>query len=283
KTDTPIDVPLEDFELHAQDGPKLVAFLKAMEFTSLTRRVAAATETDADAVEAASVPVEWGAQAHGPDLDKGELSSPPPPSALSTANSPARGTAAQAATALAALAGSGADAATPQALAQSRAALFATAKIDRSAYVTIRDVATLDQWIADARETGLVGFDTETTSLDAMQAELCGFSLAIADNARDPSGVSIRAAYVPLLHKSGVCDLLGGGMVERQITMGDELSRLKARLEDASVLNVTQNLKYDYLVMKRHGITMQGFDDTMLMSYALDAGAGTHGMDSLSE
>ncbi len=65
--------------------------------------------------------------------------------------------------------------------------------------------------------------------------------------------------------------------------MREALSRLKALLEDPSVLKVAQNLKYDYLLMKRHGITVQGFDDTMLMSYVVDAGNGTHGMDALSE
>ncbi len=274
RTDTPLDVPLEDLVLETQDGPKLIAFLKAMEFTTLTRRVAEACDCDASAIDPADVPVEWGAEAHGPDLDKGGASGP------DAAGVPEE-SAAEAAETLLPVAS--ADGHEPATLARTRAARLSGQPIDHSAYVTIRDLDTLDRWIAAARETGLVGFDTETTSLDAMQAELCGFSLAIADNGRDPSGISIRAAYVPLLHKSGVGDLLGGGLVDGQIPMRDALSRLKDLLEDASVLKVVQNLKYDYLVMKRHGVTMQGFDDTMLMSYALDAGAGTHGMDSLSE
>ncbi|WP_275787151.1 DNA polymerase I [Pararhizobium gei] len=284
RTDTPIDVPLDDFELHAQDGPKLIAFLKAMEFTTLTRRVAAATDTNADVVDAAPVAVEWGAAAHGPDLDKGELSAAPSPSVLSSTRSPALGTAAEAATTLAAIKPE-ALGNTPQSLAQSRAEAFAAAKIDRSAYVTIRDIETLDAWIAAARETGLVAFDTETTSLDAMQAELVGFSLAIADNSRNPTGTDIRAAYVPLTHKTGGNDLFSDGLklAPDQIPIGMALERLKSLLEDPSVLKVAQNLKYDYLVMKRHGVGIISFDDTMLMSYVSDAGAGAHGMDSLSE
>ncbi|MBW9063191.1 DNA polymerase I [Rhizobium herbae] len=284
KTDTPIDVPLEDFQLHTQDGPKLISFLKAMEFTSLTRRVAAATETDADAVEAAIVPIEWGAAAHGPDLDKGELSPPPPPSELSSATSPARGSAAEAATTLAAVK-TAEPAATPQTLAQARAEAFAAAKIDRSTYVTIRDIATLDAWIAMARESGIVAFDTETTSLDAMQAELVGFSLAIPDNSKNPTGTDIRAAYVPILHKTGGHDLFSDGvkLAPDQIPAALALERLKDLLEDPSVLKVAQNLKYDYLVARRHGMTITSFDDTMLMSYVADAGAGAHGMDTLSE
>jgi len=270
KTDTPLDVPLDGLILHPQDGPKLIGFLKAMEFNTLTRRVAEACDCDAAAVEPAVVPVEWGAEAHGPDLDRGEAA-------------PQDGgeTAAEAAAVLMPTARPGE--ASPAALARARAERFSGAIVDRSAYVTIRDLDTLDRWIADAREAGLVGFDTETTSLDPMQAELCGFSLAIADNRADPSGLAIRAAYVPLAHKTGVGDLLGGGLAEGQIPIRAALDRLKGLLEDPSVLKVAQNLKYDYLVMRRHGISVESYDDTMLMSYALDAGVTTHGMDTLSE
>ena len=273
KTDTPLDTSLDELILHPQDGPKLIAFLKAMEFTTLTRRVAEACDCDAGAIEAADVPVEWGVEAHGPDLDKGDAAGP--------GLVPGGETAAEAAETLLPTANPGE--ATPTALARARAARFSAAPIDHSAYETVCDLAALDRWIAAARETGLVGFDTETTSLDAMQAELCGFSLAIADNAEDPAGTTIRACYVPLNHKTGVGDLLGGGLAEGQIPIRAALERLKALLEDPSVLKVAQNLKYDYLVMRRHGITVQGYDDTMLMSYALDAGVTTHGMDTLCE
>ena len=281
KTDTPLDVPLEELSLEPQNGPKLIAFLKAMEFTTLTRRVAVATGTDADAVEAASVPVEWGADARGPDLDKGDAATAV--SEGSTAKAAIRGEAAEAAAVLSRAGETDAVDATPQALAAARAEIFAKAPFDHSAYVTIRDVATLDQWISAAHDAGVVGFDTETNSLDAMQADLVGFSLAIADHRAAPTGTAIRAAYVPLIHKTGVGDLLGGGLAENQIPVGEALSRLKRLLEDPSVLKVAQNLKYDYLVMKRHGITVESFDDTMLMSYVVDAGNGTHGMDALSE
>ncbi|OHV80567.1 DNA polymerase I [Ensifer sp. LCM 4579] len=283
KKDTPLDIPLDDLRLDSQDGPKLIAFLKAMEFNTLTRRVAAATETDAEAIEAAHVPVEWGAEARGPDLDAGEAAGPPPSPGSSSA-APPRGDAAKAAVSFAAGRGDvDATGATPQGLAQARADIFAKAPFDHASYVTIRDLDTLDRWISAGRDAGLVGFDTETTSLDPMRADLVGFSLAIANYGEGPSGAKIRAAYVPLIHKSGVGDLLGGGLVENQVLAGEALSRLKILLEDPSVLKVAQNLKYDYLVMRRHGITVESFDDTMLMSYVLDAGSGAHGMDSLSE
>ncbi|MCF1468877.1 DNA polymerase I [Agrobacterium vitis] len=269
RTDVPLDMPLDALMLEKQDGPKLVAFLKAMEFTSLTRRVADNCECDAGVIEPATISVEWGAAAHGPDLDAGAAAQTP-------ASGQEAGPSEQAAKA---------DGSTPADLAAARQSAFGGQPIDRSAYVTIRDLPTLEGWIASAREAGVVAFDTETTSLDPMQADLVGVSLALQDNAASPGAATIRAAYVPLGHKTGRDDLFSDGLklAENQIPMDAALAALKGLLEDPSVLKVAQNLKYDYLVMKRHGIVIRGFDDTMLLSYVLEAGVGAHGMDSLSE
>ena len=252
KTDTPLDIDLDGLKLEPQDGPRLIAFLKAMEFNTLTRRVAEATGTEVNEVEAASVEVEAGRAAHGPDLDEGTAKEPKPaePEEIESG------------------------ALTPATHAAERAKAAASAKFDTDAYVCIRDTETLDAWIARAREAGVVAFDTETNSLDAMQAELAGFSLCSTPG---------EAAYVPLNHKSGNGDLLGGGLVENQIPADDALSRLKMLLEDDSILVVGQNLKYDWLVMRRYGIEIACLDDTMLLSYVVDAGTGGHGMDALSE
>ncbi|HBQ33734.1 MAG TPA: DNA polymerase I, partial [Ochrobactrum anthropi] len=254
-TDVPLDVDLDSLVLEPQNGPKLIGFLKAMEFTSLTRRVAEATDTDASAVEPCHVETDWGADAHGPDVDvpaKADNAASQPTSAVAASD----------------------QGYTPKALAEKRATEAAAQTIDTSAYTCIRDIATLKLWLAEAVETGVLAFDTETTSLDPMQAELVGFSLALAPG---------RAAYIPLQHKSGAGDLLGGGMVEGQIPLDEALAALKIVLEDASVLKIAQNMKYDWLVMRRHGINTVSFDDTMLISYVLDAGTGSHGMDPLSE
>jgi len=256
KTDVPLEVDLDGLVLEPQNGPKLIGFLKAMEFTTLTRRVAEATDTDASAVEPCHIETEWGSEAHGPDVDV---------PAKSEASSSEISVAAEV---------SDASGYTPKALAESRAATALAQKIDTTAYTCIRDLPTLNKWLAEAVETGLVAFDTETNSLDPMQAELIGFSLALAPG---------RAAYIPLQHKSGAGDLLGGGMVEGQIPLDAALSALKTVLEDKSVLKIAQNMKYDWLVMRRYGINTASFDDTMLISYVLDAGIGGHGMDPLSE
>ncbi len=262
KNDVPLDVDLDGLVLEPQNGPKLFGFLKAMEFTTLTRRVAEATETDASAIEPCSVETDWGADApqsdvHGPDLDV-----PVKAESEAVALAPATATA------------PAAEGYTPKALAEKRAEEAKAQKIDTGNYTCIRDLAMLNAWLAEATETGLVAFDTETTSLDPMQAELVGFSLALAPG---------RAAYIPLQHKAGAGDLLGGGLVQGQIPLDAALAALKPVLEDASVLKIAQNMKYDWLVMRRHGIDTVSFDDTMLISYVLDAGTGSHGMDPLSE
>ena len=252
KRDVPVTDPLEDFTLAEPDGPKLVAFLKAMEFNTLTRRVGEATGTEIAEIEPAEISVEWADEAHGPDMN--------------TTGKESGGPGAQAK--------DEAEIWTPAALAAARAETAASTKIDTSNYVTIRDTDTLAQWMEEIREIGLVSFDTETTSLDPMQAELVGFSLATAPG---------RAAYVPLAHKAGEGDLLGGGLVEGQIGEAEALAILKPVLEDASILKIAQNLKYDLVIMQQRGVNVVSHDDTMLISYVIDAGKGGHGMDALSE
>tara|TARA_R110002050_G_scaffold82286_5_gene176263 strand:- start:39560 stop:42502 length:2943 start_codon:yes stop_codon:yes gene_type:complete len=250
---------LDELVLNPLDGPKLVAFLKGMEFTSLTRRVAEATDTDAGAVDAAETAVDAASELRGPDLDPGQ-------SAATRSST-----------------GSGGDD-TPQDLAKRRAEAAVAAKIDTNAYETLRDIDQLKAWCAMARETGVVAFDTETTSLDAMQAELVGFSLAVPVTAPDTGELKIKACYAPLIHSNGAGDLLGGGGLQPgQMPVRAALDEIKALLEDPSVLKVGQNLKYDMLVLVRHNISIVSFDDTMLLSYVLDAGRGGHGMDALAE
>ena len=142
---------------------------------------------------------------------------------------------------------------------------------DLDAYETVVEADRLGWWIEEARRVGAVAFDTETTSLNACAARLVGFSLATAPG---------KACYVPLAHQSGE-----GLLAERIDQLAPEvaLPMLKDLLEDPGVLKVGQNLKYDMVVIARHGIAIAPFDDTMLLSYALAAGLHGHGMDELSE
>ena len=147
--------------------------------------------------------------------------------------------------------------------------------VDCGAYVTIRDEDTLAQWIAAITQKGAVAIDTETTSLDDMQADLVGISMC--------PEVGL-AAYVPLGHIDGTQDLFGGGArAADQIPMDRALAMLKPMLEDPAVLKILHNAKYDWKILARHGIHMTPVDDTMLMSYALNAALHNHGMDELAQ
>lgn len=257
KTDVPLEIGLDALVLEPTNGTQLVGFLKAMEFNTLTRRVAEATGCDASAVEPTDLEVEWGKDAHGPDLDTG--------SDTSEISQQKDGTDIKTEPAIKN---------TPQELVEKRKTEALAKKIDTSLYHTITDEKDLKTWLDRAVEQGFFAFDTETTSLDPMQAKLVGFSIAL-----EPG----TAAYVPLNHINGTEDLLGGGHIAGQIPMNVALAQLKPVLENSTILKIAQNMKYDWLVMRQHGITIQSFDDTMLLSYVLDAGTSTHGMDALSE
>ncbi|WP_221793146.1 DNA polymerase I [Aquisediminimonas sediminicola] len=140
---------------------------------------------------------------------------------------------------------------------------------DHDAYETVVDVDALDRWIAEATALGVVAVDTETDALDSIAARLVGVSLATGPN---------RACYIPLGHGGG--DLLSE--VPVQIPMQTAIARLKPLLEDPAVLKIGQNLKYDLNVLARHNIHVAPFDDTMVLSFDLDAGLHGHGMDELS-
>ena len=276
KADVPVAEGLDDFALRPPNGPKLIGFLKTMEFSTLTRRVAEATGTDLASIDAVPVKVEGAAEAHGPDMGAGAIALEPEVELAATddAASPRRVPSPSGGAVAPSPAGETPPTA-PSVLAALRAQAAVTATIDVNAYQCIRDLPTLKAWIAEAREAGIVAFNTRTTSPDPMLAELVGFSLATKPG---------RAAYVPLAHRAGATDLLGSGLLEDQIPGRDALAALKPLLEDAAVLKVAQNVKYAMVVMSRHGIDVAPFDDTMLISYVLDGGtAGGHDMDSLAD
>jgi len=256
---TPLDVPLQDFSLYPVNGPKLIAFLKGLELSTLTRRVAAETETDANMVEADNVSVD-GFELRGPDLDDQSSAVDDP---LADFDGPNTG---------------GEPRFTPWGLADARVSTAAISNIDTTSYEAVRDVDVLKRWIDEAFEFGLVAVDTETTSVDAMQCDLVGVSLATRPG---------RACYIPLLHaKNGsneADDMFSEGLDPDQIPVDDALALLKPLLESPSVLKIAQNMKYDLLVLSRYGIQVGPFDDTMLLSYVVDAGRAKHGMDALSQ
>ncbi|WP_440643718.1 DNA polymerase I [Candidatus Pelagibacter sp. HIMB123] len=135
--------------------------------------------------------------------------------------------------------------------------------INNKNYYLINSLDEIDKWIEEAEEVGEVAVDTETTSLDPHQADLVGISLC--------SKVG-RACYIPVGHKSPKC-----------LKKDAVIKKLKKILEDPSIKKIGQNIKFDFIVLYKHGITLSSMEDTMLMSYVLDAGKNRHNMDTLSE
>ena len=148
--------------------------------------------------------------------------------------------------------------------------------IDTATYEMVTSADQLSVWIGRIRERGYVALDTETTGLDEMRADLVGVCLAT-----EPG----LACYIPLTHKSGAGEGLFADdtLAEGQMPEAEALAMLKPVLEDDAILKIGQNMKYDAKVLKRYGITVAPFDDTMLMSYALNAGLHQHGMDALAD
>ena len=245
--DTKVNVKhgLEEFGTREPDPLVLIGFLKAMEFASLAKRAASHFGIeDADSIPAGEDP----AKGKGSQPAAGIEPQTPPPRDHEARTLGAPGA------------------------VLDRGALLKP--IDLEAYETVATTKRLDAWIARAREEGRVCVDTETTSLDPMQAELCGVSLAVAPN---------EACYIPCGHRAAEGLDLGGGRAIVQLSEKDVIARLKPLLEDESVLKIAQNLKYDYLIFLQRGIRIAPFDDTMLISYVLGAALHGHGMDELSE
>ena len=135
--------------------------------------------------------------------------------------------------------------------------------IDRKKYYLITNLDEIDSWIKEAEEAGEVAVDTETSSLDPHQADLIGISL---------SSKIGKACYIPVGHKS-----------KKNIDKDQTLKKLKPLLEDPSIKKIGQNIKFDFIVLFKHGIKITSMEDTMLMSYVLDSGKNRHNMDTLSE
>jgi DNA polymerase I len=165
-------------------------------------------------------------------------------------------------------------------------------------YELIQDEKALDEWVAEATRAGTVAFDCETDALDANNAKLVGVSLALPEGPwGNVNSGRRRAAYLPLGHREptgeaqGALDLGGTGtanggegkLLPNQIPLDKAIARLKPLLEDPSVLKVGQNIKYDMCVFRGLGVEIGPVDDTMLLSFVLDAGKHNHGMDDLAK
>jgi DNA polymerase I len=280
-------VPLDELAVHEPDARKLIAFLKAMEFSTLTRRVADYSQIDPADIEpdigvksAASVfgslPLAQkvdesgnvaGGQGGSDDLFAAAGVPSPPTPASGRASVPGRGQdkAERSNVVL-----------TPHALAAARAEAARKTKIDRSKYQTIGNLDQLKAWISRVHDVGHFAIEAKADSIDPMQAEMCGVALALAPN---------DACYVPLSHKqSGEgAGLFAGGIAPEQIEIGAAIEVLRPLLESAGILKIGFNIKFNAVIFAQHGVTLRNHDDAQLMSYALDAGRNAHGLDALAE
>ena len=245
----PVEHDVSGFAVDTPKASQLIGFLKALEFSSFTKKVAGELDCDMAAVDPVPVEVKF----WPPEGADGPQPADPAPRERKVAEAKVESLA-------------------PVAVTQDESALLAV-PIVHGAYETVRSAAALQAWIEEAAEKGYIALDTETDSLDSMQANLVGVSLALAPG---------KACYIPLQHKATGGGLFGGELVDGQIPLAQAIAMLKPLLEDSSILKVGQNLKYDIEVLKRHGIAVNPIDDTMLMSYVLESGDVGHGMDELS-
>ena len=227
KRDTPMPVGFADMALSEPQGTKLIGFAKAMEFNTLTKRLAERYDWAVDDFAASA--------------------------ALAADDSP--------------------PVARNESAGDYRPLPAAMGALDTSSYSCISDGDALAGFIARAYDTGIVAIDTETDGLDAMQCRLVGVSLAVAPG---------EAAYMPLAHGAGD-GLALEDETPPQINTGQALAMLAPLLADPSVKKILQNAKFDCQILARYGLTLCAYEDTMLMSYALDAGNHGHGMDALAQ
>jgi DNA polymerase I len=246
--DVPVEHDVADFAIDKPKASQLIGFLKGLEFTSFTRKVAAELDADLNAIEPSPIeikfwPPEGQEQASAAPV---QTAMPNTPGAMPT---PAPGD--------------------DDIEKQLRGIPFVHAD-----YETVTSLASLDQWIAAAIDQGYAAVDTETDALDSMQAGLVGVSMALKPG---------KACYIPVGHTGAGGGLFGAEKVEGQLKFEDVIARLKLMLEHPGVMKIGQNIKYDLQVLRRHGTDVTPLDDTMLLSYVVESGENGHGMDELSE
>src|ERR1700686_3897574 len=277
-----LEVPLDELAVHDPDARKLIAFLKAMEFSALTRRVAEYAQIDPADIEP------------DPGFKSGASVFAPPPSGGRPADEAVRegstlfdNPGSSAAPTLPLKGGASAPRVAqgrkpdsqplpPISLAAARAEAARKTRIDRSKYQTVRGLEELQRWIARIHDVGHFAIEAKASSIDPMQAEICGIALAVAPN---------DACYIPLSHKQSGdgAGLFSAGLAPDQIKAGDAFDALRPLLESAGILKIGFNIKFNAVMFAQAGITIRNHDDAQLMSYALDAGRNAHGLDALAE
>ena len=213
KDDIELPIPIEDIQIQSIEPKKLISFLKAMEFRTLTEKKAKEFNLSSEKIDTQEIKLNF-----TPKEDVYETKAP----------------------------------------------LEDIKKFDYDQYSTIQHINQLNEWKEKISEKGYVAIDTETDSLNAIEANLIGFSFAISNN---------EACYIPIKHLEK----------SPQIELNQALVILKEIMEDQSILKILHNKKYDGLVLQKYGISIAPYDDTMLISYSIGSGGIRHNLDALAK
>ena len=213
KDDIELPIPIEDIQIQSIEPKKLISFLKAMEFRTLTEKKAKEFNLSSEKIVTQEIKLNF-----TPKEDVYETKAP----------------------------------------------LEDIKKFDYDLYSTIQSIDQLSEWKEKISEKGYVAIDTETDSLNAIEANLIGFSFAISNN---------EACYIPIKHLEK----------NPQIELNQALVILKEIMEDRSILKILHNKKYDGLVLQKYGISIAPYDDTMLISYSIGSGGIRHNLDALAK
>jgi DNA polymerase-1 len=262
--DVPVGITIDKTVVHEPHADALLGFTRKMEFTTLTKRFAQGLGVEppppVERTSPSPLVGEVARSAEGGDSAADQSGMP--------LTSPADAKHRSAMTV-------GGGPGSPDAAAAYHAKAVRAAPLARTAYEIVRTHDSLDRWIASAHAAGHCALDLATSTSDAMQAGITGISLAVSPG---------KACYIPLTHRVGSSDLFGGGgHLPDQIPLADAIALLKPLFEDESVLKIGHDIKFDMLVLARHGIALAPCDDAMLLSYTLDAGKGGHSLDDLAE
>ncbi|MBX9925065.1 MAG: DNA polymerase I [Hyphomicrobiaceae bacterium] len=244
KDDVPIQFAPDCLGVQEPKPTALLGFLQAMEFNTLTQKIAVALGSDPPPRLTVSV----GASVRAKSVDAGGEAAEPTGGAAT-----------------------GVGVGTPQAGARWHHERMKAIPFDRKAYETVTTVDQLNRWIGLARDSGHCAITVMTSNSDPMTSDLIGIAIAVVPG---------RACYVPLRHAAGSGFDFGNGIA--QIGSADALAALTPLLEDASLVKIGHNIKFAMLVLSVHGIAVAPVDDVMLLSYALDGGRWSHGLDDLA-
>ncbi len=213
KDDIELPIPIEDIQIQSIEPKKLISFLKAMEFRTLTEKKAKEFNLSSEKIDTQEIKLNFIPKEH---------------------------------------------------VYETKAPLEDIKKFDYDLYSTIQNIDQLKEWKEKISEKGYVAIDTETDSLNAIEANLIGFSFAISNN---------EACYIPIKHLEK----------SPQIELNQALVILKEIMEDQSILKILHNKKYDGLVLQKYGISIAPYDDTMLISYSIGSGGIRHNLDALAK